>query len=147
MPDLSSPLAYYAFAVVIYAAIGAIAALGFNLQFGYAGVFNMAYIVLVAVGAYGSAFANLPPSSNDPLLHNVVGFGWAFPWDMLCGVACAVVFAAILGSFAFRRLREDYLAVSLVVIGAGFSVLVSDDVRFFNGLSGLSGIAGPWQDL
>jgi branched-chain amino acid transport system ATP-binding protein/branched-chain amino acid transport system permease protein len=147
MPDLSSPIAYYAFAVLIYAAIGAIAALGFNLQFGYAGVFNMAYIVLVAVGAYGTAIANLPPSSNDPLMHYVGGFGWAFPWDMLFGVACTLVFAAILGSFAFRRLREDYLAVSLVVIGAGFSVLVSDDVRFFNGLSGLSGIAGPWQDL
>jgi ABC-type branched-subunit amino acid transport system ATPase component/ABC-type branched-subunit amino acid transport system permease subunit len=146
MPELSSPLAFYIFAVLIYAAIGAVAALGFNLQFGYAGVFNMAYIVLVAVGAYGTAIANLPPSSSDPLMHYIGGFGWAFPWDMLFGVACTLVFAAILGSFAFRRLREDYLAVTLVVIGAGFSVLVSDDVRFFNGLSGLSGIAGPWQD-
>src|SRR5258708_32171930 len=109
MPDLSSPIAYYAFAVLIYAAIGAIAALGFNLQFGYAGVFNMAYVVLVAEGAYGTSIANLPPSSNHPLMHYVAGFGRAFPSDMLFGVACTLVCAAILGPLAFRQLREDSL--------------------------------------
>ncbi len=143
---LNSPIAYYAMAVLIYSALGATAALGFNLQFGYAGVFNMAFISLVAVGAYATAIASLPPGSSDPLMHYIGGFNWAFPWNLLFGVVCTLLFAAILGSFAFKRLREDYLAVSMVVIGAGLSVLVNDDVRLFNGVSGLSGVTSPWQD-
>jgi branched-chain amino acid transport system permease protein len=138
-------LEFYIVTLAVYACIDAIQALGFNLQFGYAGVVNMAYIVLVAVGAYFTGIAELPPASTALAGSGtyIGGFGWGFVPSVLFGIAVTVVFGAVLGLIVFRRLRHDYLALSLVALGQGMLVLVQDQTNLFNGAQGLGGVPGP----
>ena len=124
---------YYGLTLGIYGCLNGILALGFNLQFGQTGIMNLAFFLLVAVGAYMTSIAGVGPPPTDGVTHYIGGFGWAFPWDLLFGVACTVVFALVLGGVALHRLRNDYLALTLVAIGQGFLVLATNDVGLFNG--------------
>jgi ABC-type branched-subunit amino acid transport system permease subunit len=138
---------FYLLTLAIFGCLNGILVLGFNLQFGHAGIINLAYIVLVAVGAYATAIAGVqPPAKTDTVTHFIGGFGWAFPWDVLFGVGVTVVFAVLLGGVALRRLRHDYLALTLVAIGQGLLVLTTNDGSLFNGTAGVNGVPGPWAD-
>ncbi len=119
-------------------------ALGFNMQFGHAGILNFAYILLVAVGAYATAVAGVPRSQGFTTY--IGGFSWAFPWTVLFGTGCALLFGAFLGWFALLRLRFDYLALALFAIASGVQILITDDNRIFNGSFGIVGIPGPGGD-
>ena len=57
-----TPVEYYLVTILIYTAINGIMVMGLNFQFGVAGIFNFAYILLVAVGAYATGIAGLPPA-------------------------------------------------------------------------------------
>ncbi len=137
---------FFLLTIGIFACLNGILALAFNLQFGQAGILNFAFYLLVAVGAYTTAIAGVGPPPNNGVTFYVGGFGWGFPADVVFGVACTIAFAVLLGSVAFRRLRHDYLALTLVALGQGFLVLTSNDVRLFNGTHGINGLPGPWSD-
>jgi branched-chain amino acid transport system permease protein len=132
--------------LAVIACLNGILALGFNLQFGHAGILNFAFIVLVAVGAYMTGIAAIGPAPNDGFTSYIGGFGWGFPWDVLFGTACTIAFAVVMGGLALRRLRHDYLALTLFIAGQGLLVLVTNDVNLFDGSNGLTGIPAPWQD-
>ena len=87
----------------------ALAGLGLNLQFGYAGLWNYGHVVAVAAGAYGAA---IPLEAGATL---VVG--------VLCGVAAALVVSLFLGVAALR-LRLDYLAIATIAFGEIFRQVV-----------------------
>lgn len=140
-----SPIFFYVFTILVYAAINAMQALGFNLQFGYGGVINLAYIVSVAVGAYFTLIAGIPPAHVQLGVEQYIGgFHWAFPWDALFGIAAATAFSAFLGILVFFRLKGDYLAVAMIIVASGLLVLVNNDVGLFNGIDGLAGLNAPW---
>ncbi len=141
-----SPIEYYLITIAILGCINGIFALGFNMQFGVSGIINLAFIILVAVGAYGTAIASVGPSPGTTTSSYIGGFNWGFPWNVLFGVGCTLVFALVLGAIALRRLRHDYLALTLVAIGQGLLVFVSGDQTLLNGYTGFSGIPMPWQD-
>lgn len=141
-----SNLDIYLISIAIFICIQAIAALGFNLQFGHAGIVNLGFIALVAVGAYGTSIAAVGPAPNDGVTEYVGGFGWPFPWDVLFGTACGVLFSFVLGVVALRRLRHDYLALTLVAILQGLLILVDNNPRFLNGATGIANVPGPWAD-
>jgi len=141
-----SGIEYYASTILIFTFINAIAALGFNLQIGYAGIVNLAILVLFAVGGYMTGIAGLQPPPNDGFTHYIGGFGWAFPWDLGFGVVCAGGVSVLLGFVALRRLRTDYLALSLVAILQGLQVVVVSDRLLFNGTTGLVNIPVPGID-
>jgi len=140
-------LTFYLVTVGIFICLNGIQVLGFNMQFGMAGILNFAFIVLVAVGAYATAIASVSPAPNDGFTYYIGGFGWQFPWNVLFGVGCTLVFALILGGLALRRLRHDYLALTLVALGQGLQILVLDDPRLFNGNDGILNVPAPWADL
>jgi branched-chain amino acid transport system permease protein len=145
---MTSPTLIYVITILILICLNSIAALGFNLQFAEAGIVNLAYIMLVAVGAYMTGIAAVgPPHPGDITTHYIGGFQWAFPWDLLFGIACAVVFALLLGLVALRRLRHDYLALALVSILQGMQILVGTNTRLFNGITGITGVPAPGGDL
>lgn len=145
---MTTPTLIYVITILILVCLNAIAALGFNLQFAEAGIVNLAYIMLVAVGAYMTGIAAVgPPPPGDVTTHYIGGFQWAFPWDLLFGVACAVVFALLLGLVALRRLRHDYLALALISILQGMQILVGTNTRLFNGITGITGVPAPGGDL
>jgi ABC-type branched-subunit amino acid transport system permease subunit len=65
---------------------------------------------------------------------------------MLFGVACALVFAIILGAIALSRLRHDYLALTLFALGQGLLVLATNDTVFLGGVAGVNGVPTPFSD-
>ena len=143
-----SALEFYLITLAIYACINGILVLGFNLQFGTTGILNFAYYLLVAVGAYAAGVAALPPASASGATfdHYIGGFNLAFPWDLLFGVAAALIFAAVLGSVSLLRLRADYLAMTLFAAFLGLWQLSDNVPSLLNGDVGLISIPGPWQD-
>ena len=87
----------------------ALAGLGLNLQFGYAGLWNYGHVVAVAAGAYGAA---IPMEAGANLAVGV-----------LCGVAAALVVSLFLGVAALR-LRLDYLAIATIAFAEIFRQVV-----------------------
>ena len=144
-----SNLDYYLLTLLFFGAVNGLQAIGLDMQFGQAGVFNFAYIVLVAVGAYATGIASIHPANAGGAsvgsLSYIGGFNWGFPWNLLFGVAATVVFAFLLTGIAFRRLRHDYLALTLVTIGFALLLLITNQTNLLNGETGIVGVPGPWQ--
>lgn len=130
-----------------FAALNGVLVLGLNLQFGTAGIFNLAYIAIVAVGAYGTGIAELPPAPpHVGEIQYVGGFGWSFWPALLFGVGVAVAFTFILGGLAFLRLREDYLGLTLFAVQAGLLLITTNYLPLLDGARGLVNMQGPFQD-
>lgn len=136
---------FYVVTLAILAAINAITVIGLNVQFGTAGLLNLAYIVLLAIGAYATGIAALPPSPSHGYITYIGGFGWVFPWDLLFGMAVTVACGAFLGIMIFSRVSVWYLAVALTSIGYGLLTVINDEPRIFNGYIGLVNVPGPWE--
>jgi branched-chain amino acid transport system permease protein len=90
-------------AVGMSAILYAIAAIGLNVHFGYAGLVNFGQVAFMAAGSYGMAISVTQ---------------WDFPlWGgWLFGIVCAVVLALLLG-VPTLRLRGDYLAIVTIAVG------------------------------
>ena len=112
----------------------ALAGLGLNLQFGYAGLWNYGHVVAVAAGAYGAA---IPMEAGAPL---VVG--------VLCGVVAALVVSLFLGVAALR-LRLDYLAIATIAFGEIFRQVVRSNWAepVTGGVFGIQQFANDFFDL
>lgn len=141
-----SAIEFYAITLGVFACFNAIQALGFNLQFGVAGIINLAYILLVAVGAYATAIASVGPPGPHSFETYVGGFEWPFPLNLLFGVACALAVGALLGYTALRRLRHDYLALTLVALAQGMQIFAGSNIGFLDGVTGITNVPGPWAD-
>jgi ABC-type branched-subunit amino acid transport system permease subunit len=139
-----SGVEFYAIVLLIYFGTDLLAAWGLNLQFGVGGVANLAYVVVVAAGAYTYAVLSLGPSSdNGAFQHYVLGLGLPFPVAVLgAGLAGAVV-GMLIGVTGLRRLRPDYQALVMLVVSLMAATVVGADVGLFNGNAGLSLIQNP----
>src|SRR5258707_13356628 len=125
-----SALDFYLITLAVFACIDGVQALGFNLQFGYAGLINMAYMALVAIGAYATGIAELPSASaSGGSATYIGGFGWAFPESVLFGIVVTVGFSALLALVTFRRIRHDYMALALIDISQGMLVMFTNATR------------------
>jgi len=129
-----------------FAALNGILVLGLNLQFGSTGILNLSYFTTVAVGAYATGVAELPPAPHGGLVQYVGGFNWPFPMAVAFGVVIACCFTFVLGGLAFLRLREDYLGLTLFSVQAGVLLIVTDYSPFLDGPRGVQGLSGPFQD-
>ena len=139
-------LVFYALSLSTFCALNAILALGMNLQFGQTGILNLAFFALVAVGAYMTGIATLPPSGAGTAFTYIGGFQLGFPLNVLFGMVSATAVAGVLGLIVFRNLRDDYLALAVFSFGLGLWNLVENAPGLFNGSSGLYGFAGPGAD-
>jgi neutral amino acid transport system permease protein len=84
------------------AAAYALASIGLNLQFGYAGLLNVGHVAFMLAGAYGLAIT--------------VDAGGSFYLGIVVGVLASMALGLVLGGPTLR-LRADYLAI--VTISAG----------------------------
>lgn len=138
-----SSVEFYLTTLGIFGATGAIQAIGFNLQFGIAGIINLAYILLVAVGAYATALASVgPPLAGQTY---IFGLNLPFPLNLAFGVAVTLAVGCILGVTALLRLRHDYLALALIAMAQGAQIFVGSDLGLVNGSTGMAGVPGPWE--
>lgn len=146
---MSAALAYYLIAITVFFACNALMVMGLNMQFGLAGVINLAYYVLVAAGGYLVALSVVgPASAQGGGIITYVG-GWHLPWWggwIVAAVGGAAV-AALITLVVVRRLRSDYLAIGTLALGAVAYLLVGNTSSFLNGWTGLSGVNTPLSNL
>jgi branched-chain amino acid transport system permease protein len=121
--------------VGINAVYFALAAIGLNVQFGFAGLLNFGQAGFMACGAYGLGMTS----------HY---FGVSFWWGLVFGLAYTVGLALLLG-IPTLRLRADYLAI-VTIAAAEIVRLVVRSRRFtwlFAGSDGIQDFSGPYRDI
>ncbi|HUF97623.1 MAG TPA: branched-chain amino acid ABC transporter permease [Ilumatobacter sp.] len=116
------------------AAAYALAAIGLNLQFGYAGLLNFGHVGFMLAGAYGLAIT--------------VESGGSFWLGIPIGVLAAVTLGALLGGPTLR-LRADYLAIVTISAGEILRLVVRSGWAepVTNGVFGIRQFANPFFDL
>lgn len=95
-------------------------AIGLAVHFGFTGLMNFGQAAFAAVGAYGMAVG-------------ILTFGMPTAVAILFGMACAVIFALVLG-IPTLRLRADYLAI--------VTIAAAEIFRYLMLTSGFAGVTG-----
>lgn len=112
-----------------------IAALGLNVQFGYAGLLNFGQAAFMAAGAYGLGMSTYY-------------WGVSWWWGIAFGVAYAGILAVIVG-VPTLRLRSDYLAIVTIALAELVRLVVRSVTHKdkFGGSDGLKGFASGFHSL
>jgi len=137
---------FYISTLVVYFGIDLMSAWSLNLQYGYTGVINFAYIVFQAAGCYVAGAAVLGPDTGpNSFQHYILGARLPFPVPLLAAALAGAVLAAVIGLFAVRRIRRDYQAAVMLIVSLILLQLVENDTSIFNGQNGLTGIPHPLE--
>jgi len=121
MPD---PL-MYALDAVAYAGIFGMLSLSLNLEYGYTNLANFGKVAFFMVGAYVAA----------------VMARMKYPFAVYALVAALVAgFIGLLTSLPALRLREDFLAITMIALGEVMKLIVKNEEWLAEGVWGLSGI-------
>jgi branched-chain amino acid transport system permease protein len=144
---MSLGLQFYISTLLVFWGINTMACWALNLQIGVAGVLNLAVILFQSAGAYTAAVLSLGPQSNlGGFQQYIGGFTLPFPLPIVAAGVVGGLLSAPIGVVVLRRLRRDYQAVTLLVIGIiAWSVVITDR-PLFNGAAGLSLIPHPLND-
>ncbi|HWL43153.1 MAG TPA: branched-chain amino acid ABC transporter permease [Ilumatobacter sp.] len=113
----------------------AIAAIGLNVQFGYAGLLNFGQAAFMAAGAYGLA-------QTLPVL------GISLWWGIALGVGYSIVLGVLMG-LPTLRLRADYLAIVTIAVAEIVRLVVRSQsaTRVFGGSNGLQTFSRQFRQL
>jgi branched-chain amino acid transport system permease protein len=95
------------------ALISAIMALGVNMQWGYAGLFNTGIVGFVALGGLAPVLVSMPPRTDA-----ILAGGWKIPVALLLGVAALALAVA-----AYRRLEGRVRTFAILAILTGGFVI------------------------
>lgn len=141
-----SAVLFYASTLLVFFFIFNIQAWGLNIQFGYTGILNFAFIVFLAIGAYVTGVFSLPKANGISGQTYVLGLSWPFPLTLLAGGLAAAILGFFVGLIALKRLRSDYMAIVTVAVGAIAYDVIGNTTALFNGWDGLGGVPAPLQD-
>jgi ABC-type branched-subunit amino acid transport system permease subunit len=138
---------FYLSGLLVLLFITVIAVWGLDLQYGVAGIYNFAYIMFQAAGAYAAAVLALRPAATYQAGETYVGgFDLPFPVPVLGALAAGALLALPVGLIAVRRLRGDYQALALLVLSLVAAGFVRTRRDLFNGVAGLAFIPAPLSD-
>jgi branched-chain amino acid transport system permease protein len=135
---------FYASIAIIFAVL----ALGFNLQWGYTGLFNAGIAGFYLVGAYTMAIAITAPAppiviGGIPVYPGHLG-GYSLP--LAAGVILAMLasgtIAAVIALPALR-LRADYLAIATLAFASILQIFATNLQSVTGGAIGITGIPKP----
>ncbi|HVB51426.1 MAG TPA: branched-chain amino acid ABC transporter ATP-binding protein/permease [Acidimicrobiales bacterium] len=137
---------FYISTLVVYFAIDLLCAWSLNLQYGYAGVINFAFIVFQAAGAYAASVVVLGSDTGiNSYQTYILGTKVPFPLPLVAAAFAGAFLSGLVGLFALRRIRRDYQAAVMLIVSLILFQAVSADVHLFNGSNGLTGIPHPFQ--
>ncbi|WP_168209958.1 branched-chain amino acid ABC transporter permease [Tardiphaga sp. vice154] len=123
---LSLVLPEYYLRLLNLSAISAVAVIGLNFAFGYAGLISLGHAAFVGMGAYGLAILTTT-------------CGWS-PWLAApAAVAATAVLAALIG-FPLLRLRGHYLALATLGLNVSFYIVTSNWISLTSGTNGIARI-------
>ena len=114
----------------------AIAAIGLNVQFGYAGLLNFGQAAFMAAGGYGLGQTTA----------TVMGISvW---WGLAVGIGYSVMLGLLMG-IPTLRLRADYLAIVTIAVAEIVRLIVRSQwaTPVFGGSNGLNNFARPLQQI
>jgi branched-chain amino acid transport system permease protein len=128
--------------------IFAILALGFNLQWGYTGLFNAGIAGFYLIGAYTMAIAVTPPSpaiiiGGVPVYPGHFG-GFSLPF--VAGVLLATIVSGLVAALVALpalRLRADYLAIATLAFAEILQVFATNLQSLTGGSIGIILIPKP----
>ena len=129
----------YAMSLLTVGGIYALLALGLNVQWGFAGLFNAGIAGFAAIGAYTYALLTTAESSFHygglelPLL---VG-------DIMAMILAGCI-AGIIGLICIR-LRADYLAIATIGIAEIIKLIIKNETNITNGPRGINKIPRTWE--
>lgn len=147
---MSGSLSVYISTLFVYGGVSIIACWGLDLQYGSTGIPNFAYIIFQAIGAYVAALLSLGPAKHSAVItyqRYIFGARLPFPVPILVASLAGAVLSLVVGPLLLRRLREDYLAVALLVLSLIATVIVEADVGLFNGTTGIYNVPEPFGSL
>jgi len=137
-------IGFYVFVSIMFAML----ALGFNLQWGYTGLFNAGIAGFFLIGAYVAVFAITPPA--PPLIIGGIKVypghlgGYSLPLPVGALVAMFVSgAAAALVALPTLRLRADYLAIATLGFAEVVRIFAINLESVTAGTIGIPGIPGP----
>lgn len=133
-------------ALGVIASFYGLLALGMNVKYGHTGLLDFGHVAFFLIGAYGAALFVLPP--DQPGDYTKYLFGLDLPW--LVAALLAVVIAGVVGAFVALptlRLREDYLAITVLGISVILQRIVQAESWLVNGPDALRGIPQPLQEF
>jgi branched-chain amino acid transport system permease protein len=135
--DLSAYLVFFLCLALIYGLV----CLGLNLQWGFAGLFNVGVVGFFIVGAYTAAILCSPPAPD-----RVGGFDLPVPLGLLAGMAVAGLVAFVVG-LPTLRLREDYLAIATFGIAVTIQLVALNFEYLTGGTHGRVSVPRPLAGL
>ena len=142
---MGSAFFFYLGTLVVFFFINNILVWGLNIQFGYTGILNFAYIVFMAIGAYVAGTFSLPRPDAFSGQTYYFGFSWPFPLPLIAGGIVAALFGILVGFIALKRLRSDYMAIVTVAVAGITYDVIGNYFPIFNGWDGLAGVPAPYQ--
>jgi branched-chain amino acid transport system permease protein len=137
MIGLSAYLVFFLCLALIYGLV----CLGLNLQWGFAGLFNVGVVGFFIVGAYTVAILASPPAAD-----RVGGFDLPVPIGLVAAMAASGLVAFIVG-IPTLRLREDYLAIATFGIAVTIQLTALNFETLTGGTHGRVSIPRPLAGL
>jgi branched-chain amino acid transport system permease protein len=135
------PLAVYAVFFLTLVGIYALMTLGLNVQWGFAGLFNIGIAAFFSAGAYASVILTRPESPE-----HLGGFALPLALGWIGAMIAAGILALFVGLITLR-LREDYLAIASIGIAEIVRIALKNEEWLTNGVRGIAGIEHPFADL
>ncbi|MFD1696179.1 branched-chain amino acid ABC transporter permease [Roseibium aestuarii] len=131
----------YALFMGIFIGIYALLALGLNIQWGFAGLFNAGIAGFFAVGAYTSAIVTTAAAEG-----RIGGFDMPLLLGWLAAMVAAGLIAWPIGKICLR-FRSDYLAIATIGVAEIIRLVVKSEPELTNGARGITAIPRPFGDL
>jgi ABC-type branched-subunit amino acid transport system permease subunit len=121
-------------------------ALGMNIKYGFTGLLDFGHVAFFLIGAYTAALFVLPPDTAGDFTQYL--FGLNMPWVVAAVVA--TLLAGVIGAFVALptlRLREDYLAITVLGVSVILQRIVQAEAWLVNGPDSLRGIDQPLPEF
>ncbi len=128
---------YLAIFICIYGCL----AIGLNIQWGYAGLFNAGVAGFFAIGAYTSAILTSPWAEG-----RLGGFDMPFAVGLVGAMLLAGLLAWPIGKICLR-FQSDYLAIVTIGVAEGIRLVARSEDGLTNSARGIRGIPRPFGDL
>ena len=131
----------YVVSLLTMGGIYALLSLGLNVQWGFAGLFNVGIAGFFGIGAYASALMTTAPSAR-----HLGGYEMPYAVGFVVAMLIAGVIAYAVGKVCLR-LRSDYLAIATIGIAEIFRLILKNETWATNGPRGISEVPKPFESL
>lgn len=137
---------YYFLTLAVYFFVYCILGLGYNLQYGLAGIHNVANYIFVAFGAYIAATVTLGPA-NSLVQNYLFGASLAWPLPLLAAAGAGALTSFLLGFVFLWHVKYQYQAIVTLVVAQVAWLLIGNNTALFNGFNGLAGVPQPLESV